>query len=199
MAAALTDKEYERMGEVADLIALAEGGAEVEGSAMALGLAGKVDEARQLLDHCMSLKREVAALEAKALAAAQQARGGYGKSMLVCEVSGNFMNSTDNGDRLKCHFEGKQYQGWKLIRAKLAQLRKARPPPRGDRRRDDDRDRDRRRDDDRDRDRRRDDDRDRDRDRDRRRGDYDDRRRDDRDSYRRRSRSRSRDRDRRRR
>ena len=51
--------------------------------------------------------------------------------MIVCEVSGNFMNSTDNGERLRCHFEGKQYQGWKLIRDKLKELKKQNPPPKG--------------------------------------------------------------------
>ena len=51
--------------------------------------------------------------------------------MIVCDVSGNFMNSTDNGERLRCHFEGKQYQGWKLIRDKLKELKKQNPPPKG--------------------------------------------------------------------
>ena len=27
----------------------------------------------------------------------------------VCEISGNFMSSTDNEDRMRAHFEGKQY------------------------------------------------------------------------------------------
>jgi hypothetical protein len=63
------------------------------------------------------------------------------KHMIVCEVSGNFMNSTDNGDRLRCHFEGKQYQGWKQIREKLAQLQKQQPPPPSMSSRDKDRDR----------------------------------------------------------
>jgi len=203
---ALQQSEYERVGECDEAIKRAEGGADVEGSAMSLALAGRVEESLALLGRCEQWRRDITQLESKALHAARELKGG--KSMLVCEVSGNYMNSTDNGDRLKCHFEGKQYQGWKLIREKLKLLRQERPPPPGgssssskaDRAyRSDDRGRDR--DDDRRRDDRRDDDRGRggrDRDRDR---DDDRRRRDDysRGSDRRRSRSRSRSRDRRRR
>lgn len=140
------------------------------------------------------------------------------KKLLVCPVSGNLVSSADNDDRLRCHFVGKQYKGWKLIRAFLKRYREN-PPPQaatGSRRDDpksDKRDRKRQRSRspryrrsrsgersrhrgrDRDRDRGRDWDRDRDRDRDRGR----DRRRS-RDRYRERSRksrrrSRSRDRD----
>jgi hypothetical protein len=211
---ALLQAEYERVGECDEAIKRAEGGAEVEGSALSLALAGRVDESLALLNRCEQWRREMTQLESKALHAAREVKGG--KSMLVCEVSGNYMNSTDNGDRLKCHFEGKQYQGWKLIREKLKLLRQERPPPPGgssgmlggsssDRAyRSDDRSRDKeedRRRDDRSRgsDDRRDDDRgrggsgrDRDSDDRRRRDDYSSR-----GSERRRSRSRSRDRRRR--
>jgi len=52
----------------------------------------------------------------------------------VCEVSGNFMSTSDNSERKVAHFEGKQYKGWLAIRKRLAELRAmngARGPPRG--------------------------------------------------------------------
>jgi len=129
IAAALSEGELERMGDIDAEIQATEAGEEVEGSASALGLAGKVDEALACLNRVEPLRRELQSLETKALNAARNF--GTTKAMLVCEVSGNFMNSTDNGDRLRCHFEGKQYQGWKLIREKLKMLQKERPPARG--------------------------------------------------------------------
>jgi len=45
------------------------------------------------------------------------------KRTIVCETCGNFMSTTDGVDRLRCHFAGRQYQGWKLCREKLKELR----------------------------------------------------------------------------
>ena len=47
----------------------------------------------------------------------------------VAQVSGNFMCNTDNETRLKNHYSGKMYRGWKMVRDKLAEL-KAKNPPR---------------------------------------------------------------------
>lgn len=143
---------------------------------------GHVEEAMSLVNQAEALKRELTHIETRAVQVAREAASR--KHMMVCDVSGNFMNSTDNGERLRSHFDGKQYMGWKMIRDKLAELKaQDPPPPSGDwRRRDRERgergdgDR-RRRSSSRDRDRR--DRRDRDRDGDRRR-DYDRRRVDDR-------------------
>ena len=99
------------MGEIEEEIAAAEGGAEV------LGLEGRVDEAQAAVSRCEGLRREMDNLQSKALGVARDKAGR--KHMIVCDVSGNFMNSTDNGERLRSHFEGKQFQGWKLIRKKL--------------------------------------------------------------------------------
>lgn len=101
------------------------------------------------------------------------------KRNIVCETSGNYMSSRDNDERMRAHFEGKQYLGWKLVREKLRDLQSARQmstisksytvpatSSRGDRRdtmvyqdrernRDQDRTRDRERERDRDRDRHR--------------------------------------------
>jgi hypothetical protein len=47
------------------------------------------------------------------------------KVVSVCEVSGNFMSSKDNDERMRAHFEGKQYQGWRECRDRLKQLQAA--------------------------------------------------------------------------
>ena len=41
----------------------------------------------------------------------------------VCEVSGNFMSSRDADERIAAHYAGKQYQGWKLVRDKYADMK----------------------------------------------------------------------------
>lgn len=40
----------------------------------------------------------------------------------VCEVSGNFMSSRDADERIAAHYAGKQYVGWKMVRAKWKQM-----------------------------------------------------------------------------
>mmetsp|Transcript_6135 Transcript_6135/g.9249 ORF Transcript_6135/g.9249 Transcript_6135/m.9249 type:complete len:473 (-) Transcript_6135:168-1586(-) len=50
------------------------------------------------------------------------------KRVTVCEVSGNFMSSRDNDERMRAHFEGKQFMGWKMVRDKYAELLKQNPP-----------------------------------------------------------------------
>jgi len=54
----------------------------------------------------------------------------------VCEVSGNFMSSRDADERIAAHYAGKQYQGWKLVRDKYAEMKNkygpyGPPPPSG--------------------------------------------------------------------
>lgn len=44
------------------------------------------------------------------------------KTSTVCEVSGNIVSNRDNNDRMRAHFEGKQYLGWKSVRDKLKAL-----------------------------------------------------------------------------
>jgi RNA-binding protein Luc7-like 2 len=50
------------------------------------------------------------------------------KQIIVCEVSGNFISSKDNDERMRAHFEGKQYMGWKVVRDTVAGLRERRVP-----------------------------------------------------------------------
>jgi hypothetical protein len=37
------------------------------------------------------------------------------KQIMVCDVSGNFISSRDNDERIQAHFQGKMYQGWKMV------------------------------------------------------------------------------------
>ncbi|CAN0099474.1 unnamed protein product [Phaeothamnion confervicola] len=78
---------------------------------------GEVDEAQQLLTQVEALRREKAMIE-------KSATSKSAKRNVVCEVSGNIMSSSDNEERIRCHFEGKQYLGWKACREKLEDLRK---------------------------------------------------------------------------
>lgn len=46
-------------------------------------------------------------------------------------VSGNILSSAENEERIRCHFQGKQYLGWKAVRDKLKELKEKfenRPP-----------------------------------------------------------------------
>lgn len=38
-------------------------------------------------------------------------------------VSGNILSSAENEERIRCHFQGKQYLGWKAVRDKLKHLK----------------------------------------------------------------------------
>ncbi|CAN0418081.1 unnamed protein product [Ectocarpus sp. 13 AM-2016] len=38
-------------------------------------------------------------------------------------VSGNILSSAENEERIRCHFQGKQYLGWKAVRDKLKELK----------------------------------------------------------------------------
>lgn len=44
-------------------------------------------------------------------------------TLLLFQVSGNIMSSADNEERIMCHFQGKQYLGWKACREKVKELR----------------------------------------------------------------------------
>jgi LUC7 N_terminus len=43
--------------------------------------------------------------------------------MYGLQISGNIMSSADNEERIMCHFQGKQYLGWKACRDKVKELR----------------------------------------------------------------------------
>lgn len=107
-AVKLTDAEAQRLVELElEMAALSK-------KSEALGEEGKVDEAEAALAQIEELRRQKNAIHMQ--------RGAGEKTMMVCEVSGNFMSSTDNEDRLRAHFEGKQYVGWKTTRDTLRKM-----------------------------------------------------------------------------
>jgi len=107
------------------------------------GSQGDVDRALQIMT-AMNVSKE----SRKALLKIPD----HQKKLIVCPVSGNLISSADNDERLRCHFEGKQYRGWKQVRSMLEVFKKNPPPPPGQTRR---RSRSPRRDNQRDRGRRR--------------------------------------------
>lgn len=50
------------------------------------------------------------------------------KKQVVCPISGNLLSTTDNDERLRAHFEGKQFRGWKKVKQFLDKY-DANPPP----------------------------------------------------------------------
>ena len=38
-------------------------------------------------------------------------------------VAGNILSTAENEERIRCHFQGKQYLGWKAVRDKLKELK----------------------------------------------------------------------------
>eukprot|EP00462_Mataza_sp_D1_P013216 CAMPEP_0175161822 /NCGR_PEP_ID=MMETSP0087-20121206/24817_1 /TAXON_ID=136419 /ORGANISM="Unknown Unknown, Strain D1" /LENGTH=395 /DNA_ID=CAMNT_0016450277 /DNA_START=34 /DNA_END=1221 /DNA_ORIENTATION=+ len=88
-----------------------------------LGDMGQVDDAQALIIEIDGLMKEKQTIEMgldkPGMLKSTETKQ---KTMYVCEVSGNFMCSTDNGTRLKNHYEGKLYKGWKACRDKLKEL-----------------------------------------------------------------------------
>lgn len=92
-----------------------------------LGEEGKVDEAYRVMSQMEALKSERIAIEQKL---SRPLIPNDQKKLVLCEVSGNFLSSTDSAERLRAHFEGKQYKGWKAVRDKYESLL-AKSPPKG--------------------------------------------------------------------
>jgi hypothetical protein len=92
---------------------------------------GKVDESKkltQIVDQLNSEKESILANRemdfAKALAATSQQQE---KRMRVCEICGGFLVIGDQEKRIISHMEGKQHQGYLIIRKTLSELRKFYP------------------------------------------------------------------------
>ncbi|CAN0302771.1 unnamed protein product, partial [Ectocarpus sp. 12 AP-2014] len=86
---------------------------------------GLVDEAQALLAEVARMREHKSAIE-KQMAEKNE----NSKRDIVCEVSGNIMlvsgnilSSAENEERIRCHFQGKQYLGWKAVRDKLKELK----------------------------------------------------------------------------
>lgn len=105
----LTPEEVEKVAAIKEKIQLL--GKEME----ELGENGQVDAAHALVIKIDELMKEKQTVEL-GLSRPGLVQTTEKKVMFVCEVSGNFMCSTDNDVRLKNHYDGKQYKGWKLVR-----------------------------------------------------------------------------------
>jgi hypothetical protein len=68
------------------------------------GEEGDVEKATALMEQAKVMKAAADELE-------KQAQPLQEKKLIICEVSGNFMSSTDNEERLQAHYAGKQYKG----------------------------------------------------------------------------------------
>ena len=94
---------------------------------------GDIDEAHTQLEEVQAMRQEKQDIETHYTSIKTVKRN------IVCEVSGNIMSSADNEERIMCHFQGKQYLGWKACREKVKELREKlyagqrapRSPPRG--------------------------------------------------------------------
>mmetsp|Transcript_20647 Transcript_20647/g.30546 ORF Transcript_20647/g.30546 Transcript_20647/m.30546 type:complete len:313 (+) Transcript_20647:86-1024(+) len=78
---------------------------------------GEIDDAQTLLEEVDVLNAEKQEIEKEFTSIKTVKRN------IVCEVSGNIMSSADNEERIMCHFQGKQYLGWKACREKLKELK----------------------------------------------------------------------------
>ncbi|KAG5188699.1 hypothetical protein JKP88DRAFT_25649, partial [Tribonema minus] len=78
---------------------------------------GEIDEAQARLEEVASMQQKKNSIEKQYTSIKTVKRN------IVCEVSGNIMSSADNEERIMCHFQGKQYLGWKACREKVKELR----------------------------------------------------------------------------
>ncbi|CAN0215605.1 unnamed protein product, partial [Laminaria digitata] len=86
---------------------------------------GLVDEAQALLAEVARMRDHKSAIERQ-----MAEKNENSKRDIVCEVSGNIMlvsgnilSSAENEERIRCHFQGKQYLGWRAVRDKLKELK----------------------------------------------------------------------------
>ena len=45
------------------------------------------------------------------------------QDLTVCHISGNYISAKDEDERIGAHYQGKQYQGWVIVRDKLKELK----------------------------------------------------------------------------
>eukprot|EP00467_Chlorarachnion_reptans_P024378 CAMPEP_0114500446 /NCGR_PEP_ID=MMETSP0109-20121206/7966_1 /TAXON_ID=29199 /ORGANISM="Chlorarachnion reptans, Strain CCCM449" /LENGTH=331 /DNA_ID=CAMNT_0001678103 /DNA_START=71 /DNA_END=1064 /DNA_ORIENTATION=+ len=110
----LNEDEARRLGEIQTEIA------KISKEAEEYGENGDVEQARVLSMRVESLKTESELIMKKPDDICTNTR-----TMIVCEVSGVLMSSTDSESRLKSLYAGKQYQGWKKVRDFYLELKDA--------------------------------------------------------------------------
>lgn len=110
--ATLTDAEKERLRQIQEESDV------LSSEAQKLGDEGDSTKATEIM-------RRIAALDGErqqVIAGPQGKVGASEKKLVVCEVSANYMSTTDNEERMAAHYAGKQYVGWKKLREKLKEL-----------------------------------------------------------------------------
>jgi RNA-binding protein Luc7-like 2 len=108
---------------------------DLNAKAEAAGEEGDVEVAMDLMEQAKQLGTQVARVDA-AISETKKKLDGE-KKLILCDVTGNFLSSTDNDERVQAHYAGKQYKGWKAIRDKFGELKamnSGRGPPRPQRR-----------------------------------------------------------------
>ena len=110
--ATLTEAEQERLRQIQD-----ESDA-LSSEAQKLGDSGDSTKATEIMKRIAALDQE----RQQVIAGPQVQVGASEKKLVVCEVSANYMSTTDNEERMAAHYAGKQYVGWKKLREKCKEL-----------------------------------------------------------------------------
>jgi hypothetical protein len=105
----------ERIDAIADRVVL------LTQQAQELGEAGKIEDSQMCLCQIEQLRRES---EQFARGDLHSLAGPPGeRKMMICETCGAFLVVGDTEKRQRGHLDGKQHQGYALIRATIAELR----------------------------------------------------------------------------
>lgn len=114
LLAQLSSADLRRHQEISDKLS------ELTNDAERLGMEGDVDGALALVTQCDQLRSEQRQIQRKLPRPLEDTSN---KKLLLCDVSGNFLSCTDSAERMRNHYEGKRYLGWKKIREKYSELR----------------------------------------------------------------------------
>eukprot|EP00472_Partenskyella_glossopodia_P005228 CAMPEP_0197514850 /NCGR_PEP_ID=MMETSP1318-20131121/163_1 /TAXON_ID=552666 /ORGANISM="Partenskyella glossopodia, Strain RCC365" /LENGTH=347 /DNA_ID=CAMNT_0043063057 /DNA_START=45 /DNA_END=1089 /DNA_ORIENTATION=+ len=101
----LSEDEAKRLGVIQDEIG------KLSKEAEELGENGEIEQAKVL-----SMRIEALKAESEQIMKKPDDPRFSGRQLMVCEVSGVLMSTTDSEARLKSLYSGKQYQGWKKVR-----------------------------------------------------------------------------------
>jgi RNA-binding protein Luc7-like 2 len=110
--ATLTEAEQDRLRQIQ------EASDKLSSEAQKLGDEGDSTKATEIMKRIAVLDQE----RQQIIAGPQVQVGASEKKLVVCEVSANYMSTTDNEERMSAHYAGKQYVGWKKLREKYKEL-----------------------------------------------------------------------------
>lgn len=110
--ATLTEAEQDRLQQIQ------EESDKLSSEAQKCGDEGDSTKATEIMKRIAVLDQE----RQQIIAGPQVRIGSSEKKLVVCEVSANYMSTTDNEERMSAHYAGKQYVGWKRLREKCKEL-----------------------------------------------------------------------------